>query len=181
MQAIQALGLAWLEVAAENPEAAWVALAEARAGLKAEAPAGVWPPPPASEDGRLILWCDATDAHVQAKRGRNDEAHRLMESVWARLVGYATDQATLKTVYGQIGRAALHLGDLAESHRIWRAYLDCRPFPAALPTIQFYLGETLWRLGETDAAREAFRQAVAPGINSLDTHRAQARLDELGG
>ncbi len=37
------------------------------------------------------------------------------------------------------------------------------------------------RLGETDAAHDFFRQAVAPGIESLNAQRAQARLNELGG
>lgn len=176
--AIQTLGLAWLEASAENPDAAWDALNKAREGLESEPQVGIWPPSP--EDGRLILWCDATEAHIQAQKGRGSEARRLMESAWARLTAYHTDLATLKTVYAQTGRAALRLGDLVESRRLWQSYLDCRPFPAATPTIQFHLGETYFRSGDRDAAREAFQQAVAPGIDSLDARRAQARLDELG-
>ena len=178
MQAVHSLGLAWLELAAENPEAARAALDEAREGLKATAPDGVWPPPPAGDDARLLLWCDATEAHVHAQSGRADDARRLRESVTARLAGYATDAATQKTVLAQIGRASLVLGDLAESRRVWEAYLACKPFPAALPTIYYLQGQTLWRLGETEAARALWAQAAGMGIDSLDARRARARLEE---
>ena len=177
-QAIGSLGLAWLELAAEDPEAARVALEAAREGLKPLPTGDVWPPPPAGDDARLLLWCDATEAHLHALRGRADDARRLMENVTARLADYASDVATQKTVLAQMGRAALRLGDLAESCRLWESYLACLPFPAALPTLYLHLGETLWRLGEAGPARDYWAQAAGLGVDSLDARRAQARLSE---
>ena len=168
-QAIVSLGLAWLELAAEDPESARIALKDAREGLK---------PGTVADDARLLLWCDATEAHLNAQQGQADDARRLMESVTARLADYTADVATQKTVLGQIGRAALRLGNLAESRRIWETYLACKPFPAALPTLYLHLGETLWRLGETEPARDSWAQAAALGVDSLDTRRAAARLAE---
>jgi len=97
------------------------------------------------------------------------------------LPSFSQDRATELGVYNHLGRAAFVLGKMAECQEMFRHYLDCRPNPVGLPLAYYWLGECHLRLGETDVAREAFRQAVAPGINSLEARRAQARLDELGG
>lgn len=98
----------------------------------------------------------------------------------SRLAYFASDYATLRGVYGHLGRAALQMADFAESRRYFQHYRDCRPTPATMPTIDYYFGEIALRLGETEAARAAFQQAVAPGINSLEARRSQTRLDEMG-
>ena len=179
MQALGSLGMAWIEARAEQPDAAWEHLEAARAGLQALAASTVWPPPPGGEE-KLALWCDATAVNVLAQQGNFAEARRLLESVERRLPPFASDFATLRGVFGHLGRAALQMGDFAESRRFFQQYRDYRPTPATLPTIDYHFGEIALRLGEPEQARAAFRQAIAPGIPSLEAHRAQARLDELG-
>lgn len=179
-QALGSLGMAWIETRAEQPEAAWKHLETAREGLQAVTNSTTWPPPPGGSEEKLILWCDATAANIFSQQGNAADAHRLRDSVESRLTPFAGEYATLRGVYGHLARAALRTGDLAECRRYCLLNLDCRPAPSGLPTIHYLLGEVAFRLAETDAARDAFRQAVAPGIDSLDARRAQARLNEIG-
>lgn len=178
LQALFALGLCWTEANAECPDDALRYLEEAREGLKALS-GSVWPPPPDSNNDKLGLWCDATEARIQAQRGQEVAARRLMAGVESRLSRFSGDRATLLGANANLGRAAFFLGDLALSREIWERDLALRPNPIGLPFIYFYLGETLLRLGETEQACEAFRQAVAPRIDSYDARRAQSRLNEM--
>ena len=181
MQAMCALTLAWVETTADRPDAALAALEEVREHLKEAAHSTVWPPPPASGEDKLGIYCDATQMRVHAQLGQQDAARRLRASVESRISRYMNDRSVMMSVYGQFARAAYSSGDLAESRAFWQRYLDCKPNPVGLPSAYYWLGETYLRLGETDIARDFFRQAVAPGIDSLDARRAQARLNELGG
>lgn len=181
MQAMCALTLAWIETTADCPEAALVALEETREHLKEATATSVWPPPPASGEDKLGIYCDATQMRVHAQLGQPDTARRLRAGVESRISRYMNDRSVMMSVYGQFARAAYFSGDLAESCAFWQRYLDCKPNPVGLPGAYYWLGETHLRLGETDTARDFFRQAVAPGIDSLDARRAQARLNELGG
>ena len=181
MQALGSLGMAWIEARAEQPEAAWEHLTDARDGLKLIVSSTIWPPSPGAGEEKLVLWCDATAANILTQQGRMAEARRLIDSIESRLTPFATDRATQRGVYGHLARAALRMGDLAECRSYCRRYEECLPPPSLRPTIQYLYGETHLRLGETDAARDCFRQAAAPGIDSLDAQRAAARLSELGG
>lgn len=178
IEALRALGAAWLEAAADQPDAALTCLEEARAGLKILS-GSVWPPPPNSNNDKLGLWCDATEARIQAQRGQEVAARRLIAGVESRLSRFTGDRATVIGAYGQLGRAAFFLGDLDMSRAFWERYLELRPNPVYLPLAYFYLGETWLRLGETAQARAAFAQAVAPQIDSYDARRAQSRLNEM--
>jgi len=180
-QALGSLGIAWIETRAEQPEAAWKHLEAAREGLQAVTNSTTWPPPPGGSEEKLILWCDATAANILSQQGNAADAHRLRDSVESRLTPFAGDYATLRGVYRHLARAALRTGELAECRRYCLLNLDCRPTPGGLPTIHYLLGEVALRLAETDAARAAFRQAVAPGIDSLEARKAQARLNEMSG
>lgn len=181
MQAMCALTLAWIETTADRPDAALAALEEVREHLKEAAQSTVWPPPPASGEDKLGIYCDTTQMRVHAQLGQQDAARRLRAGIESRISRYMNDRSVMMSVYGQFARAAYFSGDLAESRAFWQRYLDCRPNPVGLPGAYYWLGETHLRLGETDTARDFFRQAVAPGIDSLDARRAQARLNELGG
>ncbi len=108
-------------------------------------------------------------------------SRQVCESVLGRLPHFAQDRATQLGVYHHLGRAAFVSGELVECQEMFHHYLACRPNPVGLPLAYHWLGECHLRLGESDAAREAFGQAVALGIDSLEARRAQARLDELGG
>ncbi len=182
MQALSALGSAWIETRADQPEAALDYLEQAYSGFIANTSTGnVWPSPPQGNDEKLILWCDATKSLALAQRGDVQVSRKVCESVLSRLPQFAQDRATKLGVYHHLGRAAFVSGELVECQEMFHHYLACRPNPVGLPLAYYWLGECYLRLGEADAAREAFRQAVAPGIDSLEAHRAQARLDELGG
>lgn len=184
MQALGALGSAWIEVYAEQYAAAIPYLEAAREGLKAStrAPAGVWPPPVVGGgETKVVLWCDAAQAAALAGAGQEPEARALLSSVESRLPQFSQDRATLLGTYGSLGRAAFALGELALSRKFWQDYLDCQPNPISQPTAHYWLGEIALRLRDKDTALAEFQQAVAPGIDSYSARRAQARLDELGG
>ena len=182
MQALSALGSAWIETRADQPEAALDYLEQAYSGFTANTNTGsVWPSPPQGNDNKLILWCDATKSLALAQRGDVQASRQMYESVLSRLPRFSQDRATKLGVYNHLGRAAFVLGKMAECQEMFHHYLACRPNPVGQPSAYYWLGECHLRLGEPDAARGAFRQAVAPGINSLEARRAQARLDELGG
>ncbi len=105
----------------------------------------------------------------------------MRESVLSRLPRFIQDRATQLGAYGHLGRAAFVTGEFDECKKLFHHYLDCQPNPVGLPSAYYWLGEAHLRLAEVNAAREAFRQALAPGIDSLEARRAQARLDEFGG
>ncbi len=178
-QALGALASAYIEIFAEQPAAALPLLEAAREGLKALTRTTVWPPPITGKEDKISLWCDAAQAAALAGVGRDAEARRLVVSSVDRLSGFGKDRATRLGTYGSLGRAAFALGDLAESEDFWRQYLHCKPNPVSLPNAHFYLGEIFLRRAEKEAALDAFRQAVAPEVDSFYARRAQARLDEL--
>jgi tetratricopeptide (TPR) repeat protein len=182
MQALGALGAAWVETRADQPEAALAFLEQAHEGFVANASTGrVWPPSPQGSDDKLILWCDATKSLALAQRGDIGAARQMRESVLSRLPRFIQDRATQLGAYGHLGRAAFVTGEFDECKKLFHHYLDCQPNPVGLPSAYYWLGEAHLRLAEVNAAREAFRQALAPGIDSLEARRAQARLDEFGG
>jgi tetratricopeptide (TPR) repeat protein len=182
MQSLAALGSAFIETRAGQPEAALAFLEQARSGFVGEVRSDLsWPPAPQKGDDKLLLWCDAAKALALAQKGDARASRLLAESILSRLPLFAEDRNTRIGVYSNLSRAAFVLGDLAECRELSQCYLECQPNPNGLPSAYYWLGETYLRLGETDAAREAFRQGVAPGIDSLDARRAQARLNEMGG
>ena len=182
MQALNALGSAWIEARADQPAAALAFLAEARPAFEANAAAsGVWPPAPQKGDDKLLLWCDAVQALALAQRGNADAARQLRADILRRLPLFHQDRASQLTVLAHLGKASFVLNDLADAQTLFRQHLDAPPDPGSRPSALYWLGETHLRLGETDAARDFFRQATAPGIDSLDARRAAARLAELGG
>lgn len=183
MQALAALGAAWIETRAGQPEAALALLEQAREGFAAPSTAAsaVWPPSPQGGDDKLLLWCDATKAHALAERGDVQGSRQVREDVLSRLPRFAQDRVSRMNVYSHLSRAAFASGDLAECQELLHQYLQCGPNPVGLPSAYHRLGEVALRLGETEQARDYFEQAVAPGIDSLDTRRARARLDQMGG
>ncbi len=181
MQAYGSLGSAWIEAYAAQPEAALEYVAEVREGLKSLSDAATWPPSPLAGEHYVVLICDATEAYAQAQLGQVKQARRLAASLESRLTQVERDRDTQLAIYGFLGSAALQLGDLLESRRLWTLYRECGPDPIGLPSAYLELGEIALRLDDPEEALWAFQQAVAPGIDSLDARRAQARLDEMGG
>lgn len=182
MQAMSAFASASTEVRDEQPDAALAFLEQARSGLEAEAASSdVWPPSPQKGNDKLLLWCDATKCLALAQRGDAQASRQLQQSVLSRLPALFGDRNSISGTYGMLGRAALVLGELAESKTFFQQCLNSQMTPVGLLSARYWLGETHLRLGETDMARDLFKEAVAPGIDSLDARRAQARLNELGG
>ncbi len=179
-QVMCALTLAWIEALADCPEAALEALKDAWAGLGISREAAASPPNPSQEEDKLVLYSDATAVRVYAQLGQAENSRRMQESVESRLTRFDRDQAGLRGVYSEFAPAAFALGDFIKSRDWWHKYLNCQPDVVGLTKAHYGLGQVLLGLGETDAAREAFAQAVAPGIDSIYARRAQARLDELG-
>ena len=180
-QVICSLTLAWIEANDDRPEAALAALREAWAGLGVSRETFPLPPPATDGEDKMVLYSDATAVRVYAQLGQVEDARRMQDSVESRLPRFNQDRAGLLGVYSELAPAASALGDYGQSLDWWRKYLDCEPDVIGLTKAHYGLGEAFLGSGKPDAAREAFRQAVAPGIDSIHARRAQARLDELGG
>lgn len=180
-QVILSLTLAWIEAKADDPEKSLAALKEAWAELGVSREAFPLPPPPSGGEDKLVLYCDATAVHLYAQLGRIQDSHQMQASVEARLSSFAQDRAGLMTIYSEFAPAAFVRGESVQSREWWNKYLECQPDPVGLVKAHFGLGKALLSLGETNAARDFLKQAVGPGIDSLDARRAQARLGELGG
>ncbi len=130
---------------------------------------------------KAIVTQSPRDARAHWTRGDAQASRLLCDEVVSRSSLFLEDRGTQNGVYSTLGRAAFVLGDLAECKKLFEIFLDWKPSPVGLLSAHYWLGETHLRLGETETAREAFRQATAPGIDSLDARRAAARLAELGG
>ena len=179
MLALGCLGSAWIEIYAECYDEALVYLEEAREGLKFVTNSTIWPPPPSTSDSKVGLWCDSAFANALAGAGRVNEAQEMITNAESRLSGFGQDRATRIGTLGSLGRAAYCMGDLAASRTFWEAYLAASPSPVYVPNAYYWLGEIALRLGETDAAHEAFRQSIAPEIDTFYARRAKARLAEI--
>ena len=181
IQAYGSLSSAWIEAGADCPDAALTHLVQAREGLRTPSTSTTWPPPPLAREHSTALLCDVTEAYAQAQLGQVEQAQRLAANVEARLPQVEQDRDTRLTVYSFLASAAFKLDDFVESRRLWTLYMDCGPDPIGLPGAYLELGEIALRLGDAEEAQWAFEQAVAPGIDSLDARRAEARLNEMGG
>jgi tetratricopeptide (TPR) repeat protein len=127
-------------------------------------------------DAKLTLWCDAASTRLAALQGRRDEALRALDDVEPRLDGFAQDRNTRSGVLGNLGRAALALGEYDRALGYWEQYLALPPQPVDLPTAYYHLGECRRGLGDHAAARAAYREAVAPGLDTHYARLAQSRL-----
>lgn len=180
-QVICSLTLVWIEANADQPKAALTALQEAWRGLDVSRDSFPLEPSPLTGADRLVLYSDAAAVRVYAQLGQPEIARQLQQSVESRVSAFDQDRAGLLAVYSELAPAALLLGDSTESLNWWHKYLDCRPDIIGQIKAHFGLGEAFLSLDNTPSAREAFQQAVAPGIDSYSARRAQARLDEIGG
>ena len=180
-QVICSLTLAWIEANDNRPDAALAALQEAWENLGVVR--GTFPLLPLPEGGadKLVLYCDSTAIRVYALLGQVENAHQMQESVETRLEGLTEDRASRLGVYSEIAPAALALGDYTQCQNWWQKYLECRPDIVGQVKAHYSLGEVLAKRGETQAAVEAYTQALALGVDSFHAQRAKARLEELGG
>jgi tetratricopeptide (TPR) repeat protein len=127
-------------------------------------------------DAKTTLWCDAAAVNLAALQGSRDEALAALDRVHARLPEFAQDRNTLSSVLGNLGRAALALGEYGRALDSWRLYLDLPPLPVDLPTAHYHLGECHRGVGDEASAVASYRAAVASG---LDTHYARLAKDRL--
>jgi len=161
-QATLALGLSWLAAEMGDGKIAWDRLQEATVEL--------------SREDKLRLWCEATAAWILALLGRGDQARQKIAWAEEHLQPFAQDRTTLLGTLSALGRAASHLGDDQRSRALWERYLAAEPDLISQPKGLYFLGETHWRMGEREAARESWQQAV--GL-SLDTHYSRLAAERL--
>ena len=128
------------------------------------------------DDARVGAWCDASGVHLAALRGLRDEAIRGLDRVEARLIEFDRDRGTLSAVLGGIGRAAVALGEFDRAVGYWEEYLDLPAVPVDVPTAHYHLAEARRGLGDGDAARDHYRAAVAPGLETHYARLAESRL-----
>ncbi len=128
---------------------------------------------------KLTLWCDASAVRLAALRGRRDEAIRELDRVDTRLIDFAQDRNTRSTVLASLGRATLALAEHGRGIGLWERYLNLPPTPVDVPTALYHLAEAHRGLGDNNAARARYREAIATGLDTHYVHLAESRLRTL--
>ncbi len=103
-----------------------------------------------------------------------------MEQVEARKGEFAQDRNTMSTFFGNLGRAAEAMQDYQRAMSLWKQYLENSPGPVDLPTGFFHLAECHRGLGDHQTALELYRRAVGLNLETHESRRARARLEEPG-
>jgi tetratricopeptide (TPR) repeat protein len=125
-------------------------------------------------DAKLTLWCDAAALRLAALEG--DRALDSFEDIEQRLTEFAQDANTRAGVLGNLGRAALDLGDYQRALDYWMQVRNLPPQPVDSPIAHYYLGEAHRGLGDDLSARSCYRDALATGLDTHYTRLAQSRL-----
>ena len=166
IQAVFDMSLAGMEVEAGNYEEA-LRVAQSTA-------------PRLKPDAKMYLNLLATQARALGELGRCDEARVLAREIEARGATLQGNRYSRLTTEKAAAHLELHCGDGAKSRARWENYLRGKPDPYNVPQAHFFIGESHLKDGDSKGAIAAYRNAVAPGIETLYTAKARARLSELG-
>ena len=131
------------------------------------------------DDPKFAVWCDAAAVRLAALQGRRDEALLGLDQFEHQLAEFAQDPNTGSAILGNLGRAALVLGEFSRARDFWQAYLDLPPPTVEIPLALYHLGEAHRGLGDDTSARACYSRAVATGLDTHDARLAQARLRKL--
>ncbi|MCW3059616.1 MAG: Tetratricopeptide repeat [Capsulimonas sp.] len=158
-----------------------VALGRARALLGAGRPEEADPYLRSAErefacDAKLSLWCRSMRTWLDATTGNRAAAMQGIDYLEAQIANFPHDRGTALSLASSVARAVYLLGDYERSQRLWQNYLEMSPDPVEIPKGYYYLGESLFALGETDAARAAFLHSIEQNI---DTHHARLARERL--
>ncbi|WP_074308063.1 tetratricopeptide repeat protein [Singulisphaera sp. GP187] len=134
-------------------------------------------------DAKLSLWRDAAELRLAAIQGRKDLTLDDLRRFESRLEVFTQtqDKNTVSTVLGNLGRAALALGEYGQALDYWRQYLETKPNPVDVPTAHYYIGESHRGLGDESAARVSYREAMATNLETHYVRLAQSRLRTILG
>jgi|SRR5579864_5453301 len=164
-QAVISLTMAWIEAEADQVHNAWNHLQQALSEL--------------GEDAKLGLWCDATAAWVFALLGQTEKALQILERAETRDGEFANDRTAQLNFHALLGKAAAALGDFERGKEHWEQFLALGPNRVNLPSGWYFLGESQRQLGDLEAARAAFQEACAFGVESYHAQLAKEKLSTL--
>ncbi len=163
--AARALDSARIETEAGRANDAWPRIQEALTEL--------------SGDAKLSVKCDAAASWVLAGRGLADESRRIAEMLQPRLAAFEADPSTQRSVYYDLGMAALARGDYQAGIDCWTRYLVLSPDPVNQPSAYYQRGECHLNLGQHAAARDDFQSADAMNLDTYYSGLARRRLADL--
>lgn len=161
-QATFSLARAWLEFEAGDAETAWRHLEQAGKELV--------------NDERLSLWCEITSIPVLAAIGRAPGARAAHERAEAALSAYPHDVETRSLFFASEGRYYFLLGEHERAAASWRRFLELDAGALQNPTAYYFIGECCVALGDLDAARAAYGEALEVGIPTYHARLAADRL-----
>jgi tetratricopeptide (TPR) repeat protein len=133
-----------------------------------------------SSETAVAAWCLSLRAQIHAEQGRTEEALALLPQLSARIHALAGNRDTVFRLTMAIARTYFVTGDYAQSLDYWSDALLQTPEPISLPRIHYHQGECHRRLGDVDAARRCWREAVALDIDTVDARDAEQRLGDSG-
>lgn len=166
-EATMQLGMAWVELDAENPGAGLELLEKADHELRT--------------DERLHLWCEASRARALAMLGRRDEAEAAIRDVEAAIAARPSDRASRALGMAMLGYAADALGQHERARSFWEQYIAHTVAPVYFPGAYFHLGESNLHLGDSTKALEWYRKSLECGIDTYKSRLARGRIQQLTG
>jgi len=128
------------------------------------------------QNNSMSAYCDSIRFWLLAERG--DAASEWMVATESKVKSVDSPGAQ-RDIFGMLTRGALATGDYALGLRFAMCLLDLGPHPVDLPRAHYLIGECRRGLGEIDAARSAFNEAIGLGIETIWTKRARERLAEM--
>lgn len=123
-------------------------------------------------DAKLTAWVEAERVLALAHTGPTD----TYEAARDTLALPENDPTTQRTVHSRLAEAAVVQNDFARALHHWEAYRALFPPPCDLPKVWYGIGEAQHALGHPDAAKAAWENAVAPGIETVWASAAKKRL-----
>lgn len=162
--ALNYLMLAYIEAAAEQPDAGLIALEKARRFLT---------------DVKMCCWMDALETLFLAQQGLQEASRRLAEKCEAALVAFPDDSQTQRVLLASLGRSAFARGEWNACRRFNERYLEMNPLPVNACSAYYYLGECARCEGEKAAAKSWYKKVVAHDFEIYHCAWAKMRLEEM--
>lgn len=162
--ALNYLGLAFIELAAEQPNEGLAALQTARTAL---------------QDEKIRSWMDGLESVFLAQQGLIEPSRRLASQTEKVLEDYAGDAQTQRTILMSLANAALARGEWRECRRFYERYFQLQPLPTGLAFAYYRLGECARGEGNLSEAKHFYEKVVAYNFETYALARSQQRLKEL--
>jgi tetratricopeptide (TPR) repeat protein len=126
-----------------------------------------------------MLGCESAEVRLCALQLQRDDVLCAMGRIEHKLTEFAQDRSTRLAVLGNLGCAAIAIGDYDRALTYWEEHLAVPALPVDVPTAYFHLGEAHRGRGDELSARDAYRRATDTGLDTWFTRLARTRMEAM--